>query len=217
MHAEGNITCKSTVEKLQESIRKARYSECLVFLFATDHRHIFCSSWSRRISEKSRKEICIAATIEIFVLRNLFSRIVGAWNWKSAILSKAPRICQHEDILPIRAWYQNLVSWNCGIKSMSPGSAALSPSPDHHSARFARRYFSYLTPFFAFFHHCGAWDQALAIISTGKAYFMSFLFLLLKGDVHLVKSYNSPVIFVQGICRTNDNHLYGNQYIQYSA
>ena len=72
MHAEGNITCKFTVEKLQESTRKARYSECLVFLFATDHRHIFCSSWSRRISEKSRKEICIAAPLEILVLKNLF-------------------------------------------------------------------------------------------------------------------------------------------------
>ena len=100
---------------------------------------------------------------------------------------------------------------------MSPDSAALSPSPDDRWARFARRYFSYLAPFFAFFHHCGAWSQA-TIISRGEAYFMSFfVFLLLKGDIHLVKSYNFHVIFVHGICRTNDNHLYGNQYIQYSA
>ena len=27
----------------QESIRKARHFECLVFLLATDHRHKFCS------------------------------------------------------------------------------------------------------------------------------------------------------------------------------
>ena len=48
----------------------------------------------------------------------------------SAILSTAPR-----------AWYQNLVSWNGGIKGMSPGSAALSPP---------RLPLGYLTPFFAF-------------------------------------------------------------------
>ena len=38
--------------------------------------------------------------------------------------------------------------------------AALSPSPGHRSARFLRRYFSYLTPFFAFLPHCGAWSRA---------------------------------------------------------
>ena len=38
--------------------------------------------------------------------------------------------------------------------------AALSPSPGHHWARFVRRYFSCLTPFFAFFPHCGACCQA---------------------------------------------------------
>ena len=42
---------------------------------------------------------------------------------------------------------------------MSPGSA-LSPSPGYRLARLARRYFSLLTPFFAFFPHCGAWPQA---------------------------------------------------------
>ena len=72
------------------------------------------------------------------------------WYWKSAILSTAPRICQHDDIWPIRAWYQNLVSWNGGIKGISPGSAALSPSPGYRSACFARRCFSYLTPFLPF-------------------------------------------------------------------
>ena len=40
------------------------------------------------------------------------------------------------------------------------GGAALFPSPGHPSARFFRRYFSYLTPFFAFFSHCGAWSRA---------------------------------------------------------
>ena len=41
-------------------------------------------------------------------------------------------------------------------------SASLFPSPGYHLARFARRYFSYLTPFFAFFPHCGAWSQVTA-------------------------------------------------------
>ena len=60
--------CKCDRGLSQESIRNARNFECLVFLFATDHKHKFCS----------------------------------------------PRICQHEDIWPIRTWYQNLVSWNGG-------------------------------------------------------------------------------------------------------
>ena len=120
----------------------------LLFLFATNHRYIFCSSWSRGISEKLRKEICIACSKSVFW--KIFSRIVGTWYWKSAILSTAPRICQHEDIGPIRAWYQNLVSWNGCIKGMSPGSATLSPFPGNHSAHFAHCYFSYLTPFVAF-------------------------------------------------------------------
>ena len=38
----------------------------LLFLFATDHRHIFCSSWSRGIGEKPRKEICIAGSKSAF-------------------------------------------------------------------------------------------------------------------------------------------------------
>ena len=40
------------------------------------------------------------------------------------------------------------------------GGASLSPSPGHPSAHFLRRYFSFLTPFFAFFPHCGAWSRA---------------------------------------------------------
>ena len=40
------------------------------------------------------------------------------------------------------------------------GSAVLSPSPGYRSARFAYRYFFYLTPFFGFFSQCGARSQA---------------------------------------------------------
>ena len=35
--------CKCDRGLSQESIKKARYFECSVFLFATDHRHQFCS------------------------------------------------------------------------------------------------------------------------------------------------------------------------------
>ena len=41
--------------------------------------------------------------LKIRVLK-IFSRIVGAWYWKSEILSTVPRTCQREDIWPIRAW-----------------------------------------------------------------------------------------------------------------
>ena len=40
------------------------------------------------------------------------------------------------------------------------GGAAPSPFQCHRWPRFARRYFSHLTPFFAFFSHSGAWSQA---------------------------------------------------------
>ena len=40
------------------------------------------------------------------------------------------------------------------------GRCALSPFPGHRLARFFRRHFSYLTPFFAFFPQCRAWSQA---------------------------------------------------------
>ena len=43
---------------------------------------------------------------------------------------------------------------------MAECSAPFSPSPGHHQARFACQYFSYLTPFFSFSPHCGAWSQA---------------------------------------------------------
>ena len=40
-----------------------------------------------------------------------------------------------------------------------------SPFLGHRWARFARRFISYLTPFFAFFPHCGAWSQATQMVS----------------------------------------------------
>ena len=61
------------------------------------------------------------------------------------------------DIWPIRAWYQNMVSWHSGIKGMSPGLAPLFPSPVHHSAHFPGQNFFCCTPF----PHCGALSQTL--------------------------------------------------------
>ena len=135
----------------------------LLFLFATDHRHIFCSSWSQGISQKSCKQICIACWKSVFW--QIFSRIVGAWYWKSVILSRAPRICQHEDFWPIRAWYQSLVSRNGGIK------ACLQAPPPFPPAQATARLAS-LTDIFPFwpcalFPQCGAWSQA-RLLNTGS-------------------------------------------------
>ena len=76
------------------------------------------------------------------------------------LLATALRICQHEGNWPIRAWHQNLVSWNGGIKGMSPGSAALSPSPIHPlgSPRSLRSFLFH--PVFCIFPHCSAWSKA---------------------------------------------------------
>ena len=46
--------------------------------------------------------------------------------------------------------------------------AAFPPSPGHRWARFGRQHFSYLTPFFAFFPHCGAWSQASITVVTSE-------------------------------------------------
>lgn len=48
-----------------------------------------------------------------------------------------------------------MVSWNSGIKGVSPGFPPLSPSPVHHSAHFACQIFFCRTPF----PHCGAWSH----------------------------------------------------------
>ena len=54
------------------------------------------------------------------------------------------------------AWDQ-VLHWGKTVKKTA--SKAVSPFPEHHWAGFARRCFSYLTLFFAFFHHCGAWSK----------------------------------------------------------
>ena len=116
----------------------------LCFLFPTVHRHISCSSWNRGISEKSWacKKICIACSKSVF--SKIFSWIVRVWYWKtSAILSIALRICQNEDIWPIRDWYQNLVSWKGRVK-LKACLQALLPFPPPQST--ASAFFSYLTP-----------------------------------------------------------------------
>ena len=70
--------------------------------------------------------------------------------------------------------------------------AALSPSPGHRSARFFRRYFSYLTPFFAFFPYCGAWSR------TKDRYAMIGEKLPLKDKItasclqHIIVNYKQP-------------------------
>ena len=101
--------------------------------------------------------------LEVCVL-TIFSRIVGAWYWKSVILSRAPRICQREDFWPIRAWYQSLV-WNGGIKACL--QAPLPFPPPQATARLAS--LTDIFPFWpcAFLPQCGAWSQA-RLLNTGS-------------------------------------------------
>ena len=54
-----------------------------------------------------------------------------------------------------RIWYHGMAA----SKALSPGSAAISPSPDHREGRFALRYFSYFC-YLPFFPHREAWSQA---------------------------------------------------------
>ena len=110
----GNVTVvyhRRVQEKLDDILNAS-------FLYLTSHKHIFCSSWSQGISENSRKEICIACSKSML---KIFPRILEAWYWKSAILSTGPRICQREDIWPIRA---NLVPRAFSLKKIgkSPGT-----------------------------------------------------------------------------------------------
>ena len=207
--------CKCNRSLSQESVRNARYSEYLVFLFATDHRHILCSSWSRRISEKSRKEICIAAPIEIRVSKNLFP------DSRSVKLKERDTVNNTANLSTLRHLTNQSMIPESGImerrhqKHVSLRCPFPLPRPPLGSLRSPIFFLS--DPVFCLFPPLRSqWSHA-TIMSRGKAYFMNFLFLLLKGDVHFVKSCNSPVVLVQGIYRTNHNHLYGNQYIQYSA
>ena len=89
---------------------------------------------SQGMRKKSRKEICK------LLARNTCWKSVLFRILKSMIflLSTTEWICQHCCIWLIRAWYQNLVSWNGSIKGMSPGSVALPSSPVHHSALITR-------------------------------------------------------------------------------
>ena len=89
---------------------------------------------SQGIRKKSRKEIC-KLLAQNTCWKSVLFRILKSMIF---LLSTTEWICQHCCIWLIRAWYQNLVSWNGSIKGMSPGSVALSPSPVHHSAPFTR-------------------------------------------------------------------------------
>ena len=89
---------------------------------------------SQGIRKKFHKEICklLAQNTcwKSFLFQILKSMIF--------LLSTTEWICQLCCIWLIRAWYQDLVSWNGSIKGMSSGSVALSPSPVHHSSPFTR-------------------------------------------------------------------------------
>ena len=128
-------------------LKKSSIFWMLPFLFATDHRHIFCSSWGGGISEKSLKEIIIILLARNPCFKTLFP------NCRSVILKECNTVNSTAN-LSTWAWYQNLVSWNGGIKGISQGSTALLPSTGYLFGWFP------IWPHFCLFPHCRAWLQA---------------------------------------------------------
>ena len=123
----------------QESIRKARHFECLGFLLLTDHRYIFCSTWNWGMSKKSHKEICIV------------SQIVGAWHWKSTILSTAPESANMKTFDQSehysRIWYHGMVASKHVSRLRRPFPI---PSPPLGLLNSLANFFPF-DPFFCFF------------------------------------------------------------------
>ena len=149
-------------------------------------------------------------------------RFRGEWVNRSAILK------EHDTVNSTA----NLSTWrHLTNQSMIPESGIMERRHQKHVSRLRRPFplprrplGSLRSPIFFLFDPVFCLFPPLRSLVPGYYYKHGksvlhefFFFLLLKGDIHLVKSYNFHVIFVHGICRTNDNHLYGNQYIQYSA
>ena len=88
----------------QESIRKARHFECLGFLLLTDQIYFLLYLELRDEQKVSQRNL--------YCFPNSRSLTLKEHNTVDST-----RICQHEDIWPIRALFQNLVSWNGGIKA----------------------------------------------------------------------------------------------------
>ena len=126
----------------------ALYKKSSIFwwllFFATNHRQIFCSSWSW-----GRNLYCL---LEIRVLINLFP------NYRPEYDIERVRYCQ-QDYKSVsiktfdqpehdsRIWYHGMVPSNECLQASPPFP------PPHATA-------SYLTRFLAFFPYCRAWSQA---------------------------------------------------------
>ena len=100
-------------------------------LFATDHRHIFCSSWSLGISEKSRKEICTLNRNPCF--EKSFPEL------SKRDIERAQYCQQHRKSVDMKTFGQSEHDTRIRYHGMA-ASTGLSPSPGHRSARFARRF-----------------------------------------------------------------------------
>ena len=98
----------------------------LLFLFATDHRHIFCSSWIRGISENSRKQICIACSKSVFY--KFFSRTEGGWYWKVKERDTVNSTANLSTIRYLTNRSMIQVHHITEVSDLSPCSATLSPS-----------------------------------------------------------------------------------------
>ena len=123
--------CKYDRSLSRKSIRKARYFECLVFLFATDHRHIFALLSNKEISQKSCKEICIA-----------YSKFVFFPNSRSVTLTERNTVYSTTNLSTRRHLTNQSMIPESGIMERQHQRhvsrlVALSPSPGHRWARFA--------------------------------------------------------------------------------
>lgn len=123
--------------------RKAQYFDGF-FFFATNHRQIFCSSWSW-----GRNLYC---SLEIRVLINLFP------NYRPEYDIERVRYCQQDyKSVSIKTFDQPEHDSRIWYHGMVPSKECLQASPPfpppHTTA-------SYLTRFLAFFPYCRAWSQA---------------------------------------------------------
>lgn len=98
---------------------------------ATDHRNIFCSSWTWGISKKVLRRN-LYRLLKIRVLQNLFPNCRPVHDTESDTVNSSANLSAWR-CLANQSMIPDLVSWNGAIKSMSPGFATLPPSPAPYS------------------------------------------------------------------------------------
>ena len=126
--------------------KKSSIFGMLSFSFCIRSQHIFCSSWSRGISEKSRKEIYIACSK--FVFKNLFPS------------SRSLTLKERKDIWPIRAWYQSGIMERRHQRHVYRLRRLFHPPQTTAGLASLADIFPICFVFCLFSPHCGTWSQA---------------------------------------------------------